>query len=215
MNMDKNEDAWKYWYPGKEFTIDECIPELENTFKIHGVSRVLDLGCGTGRHTLYFAEKGYNVYGFDLSSYAIQRSIERLKKRNLSAHLIVWDMTKKFPYKNNFFDAVVAVRVIHHAKIDTIKQIISEINRTTKNGGYFYAQVPLLERALADRRSDIRINWIEPGTRIPLEGNEKGIPHHDFTKQELQKLLSDSSFEVEEICERNRHFNFLSKNVKP
>jgi len=113
MDIDKN--AWTYWYPGKEEIVDENMPKLEKIFRDNGVSRILDLGCGTGRHVIYFAEKGFDVYGFDFSPYAIQRSVERLKQRKLHAHLMIWDMSTRFPYEHEFFDAVIAVQVIHHA----------------------------------------------------------------------------------------------------
>jgi SAM-dependent methyltransferase len=106
----------------------------------------LDLGCGTGRHTFFFAERGFDVYGFDFSSYAVQCSIEKLRARNLSAHLVVWDMTKKFHYESEFFDAVIAVRVIHHARMNDIKHVFSETSRILGHSRYFYFQVPTLGR---------------------------------------------------------------------
>ncbi len=36
--------------------------------------RVLDIGCGAGRHSLYFQRKGFNVLGIDISPYAIRTS---------------------------------------------------------------------------------------------------------------------------------------------
>lgn len=209
-DMGMNRDAWIYWYPRKEEIVDEDMPKLEKILRNKGVSRILDLGCGTGRHTIYFAEKGFDVYGFDLSSYAIQRSTERLNERNLSAHLLVWDMSKRFPYENEFFDAIIAIRVIHHARMKVIKHVISEVNRTTKKNGYFYAQVPTLERNLKYERLGEKGKLIEPGTRVPLEGSEKGIPHHGFTEQELLQLLSSFNFKVKEIHERDEHFNLLA-----
>lgn len=205
-----NKDTWMYWYPRKEGIIDEDMPKIEKIFRNDGVSKILDLGCGTGRHTIYFAEKGFDVYGFDFSSNAIQRSKERLKDRNLSAHLIVWDMSKKFPYKNEFFDAVIAIRVIHHAPMRVIKHVISEVNRITKKEGYFYAQVPTLERNLKYERLGEKGKLIEPGTRVPLEGPEKGIPHHGFTEQELLELLKSFNFKVKEIYERDEHYCLLA-----
>jgi len=203
--METNKDAWRYWYPRKEEIIDEGMPKLEKMFRKDGVSRILDLGCGTGRHTVYFAERGFDVYGFDFSSHAIHRSKERLKEKKLSAHLMVWDMRKRFPYQNEFFDAVIAIRVIHHAPMKIIKHVFSEVNRTMKKGGYFFAQVPTFQKTFWSSGK-----WMESGTRIPLEGPEKGIPHHGFTEQELLELSNSFSFEVKEINEREEHYNLLA-----
>lgn len=42
-------------------------------------SKVLDLACGNGRHSLLIAKKGYNVTGIDLSQYLISKAKEKLK----------------------------------------------------------------------------------------------------------------------------------------
>jgi len=209
-NMDIDKDAWIYWYPRKEEIIDEDMSKIEKIFRDNGVLRILDLGCGTGRHTIYFAERGFDVYGFDFSSYAIKRSAERLKHRKLHAHLMIWDMSTRFPYENDFFDAVIAIRVIHHAQMRVIEHVVSEVSRTTKKQGFFYAQVPILEKTSEYKRSAAKGSWTEPGTWVPLEGPEKGIPHHSFKKQELSELLSSFNFEIKEVREREGHYNLLA-----
>ena len=49
---------------------------------------VLDIGCGEGRHTIFFAENGYNAYGFDMELLAIRQAkkITKVKgiKKNIS-----------------------------------------------------------------------------------------------------------------------------------
>jgi SAM-dependent methyltransferase len=44
--------------------------------------RVLDIGCGTGTHSLWLAEQGFDVLGVDLSELAIERARERGSGRN-------------------------------------------------------------------------------------------------------------------------------------
>lgn len=63
-------------------------------------SRILDLACGKGRHSIFLNKLGYDVTGVDLSS----RSIEYAKKyENESLHFKVQCMCKPLPEK---FDAV-------------------------------------------------------------------------------------------------------------
>ncbi|HNS16872.1 MAG TPA: class I SAM-dependent methyltransferase [Bacteroidales bacterium] len=45
--------------------------------------RVLDLGCGTGRHTIELARRGYRVTGIDLSEAQLKRAREKAKKAGL------------------------------------------------------------------------------------------------------------------------------------
>jgi len=54
----------------------------------------LDLACGKGRHSIYLAEKGYNVVGLDLSPESIQAAQE-METEHLQ--FMVHDMRKKYP----------------------------------------------------------------------------------------------------------------------
>lgn len=168
---------------------------MEQLFKENSVRKILDLGCGTGRHAIYFARKGYEVSGFDWSENAVMRAEGLFKARNLRADLRVWDMTRlPYPYEDGSFDGVVANKVIHHAKLETIKRIFGEIERITLKGGFLYLNVPSMEEVLREMKEGEKMEEIEPGTYLPLEGDEKGILHHHFVKEELVSVLSESGY---------------------
>jgi SAM-dependent methyltransferase len=50
------------------------LPFLERQFQAHGVRRVLDAACGTGRHAIALAQRGYQVTGADLSLPMVERA---------------------------------------------------------------------------------------------------------------------------------------------
>ena len=64
-------------------TSGECdFIEQEIGFDKH--SRILDLGCGTGRHSIELAERGYsNITGIDLSDSQLARAREKATEKNL------------------------------------------------------------------------------------------------------------------------------------
>jgi SAM-dependent methyltransferase len=206
-----NSEAWKSWYSKTEEKIDEDIPRLEKIFRKNDVSRILDLGCGTGRHTVYFARRDFKVYGFDVSLTAVKRAKERLRKENLYADLRVWDMSNTFPYEDGFFDAVISIRVFHHSRMQTIRKVVREIERVTKTNGFVYVQVPTYEKVLRLKQEGGKFNEIEPGTFVPLEGPEKGIPHHNFKKEELLELFEN--FRIDEIRVRDEHYCLLGRKL--
>jgi SAM-dependent methyltransferase len=74
--------------------IDLVLAELQPADK----SVMLDLGCGTGRHSKYLASKGYTVFGLDLATSSI-RQAKKFASESLYFHK--WDMRKPFG-KNNF-----------------------------------------------------------------------------------------------------------------
>jgi SAM-dependent methyltransferase len=198
-------DAWQFWYTRKEGTIEPEIPKLEQLLRENSALKILDFGCGAGRHLVYFANRGFEVYGFDASETAIKRAQEVLKGENLFADLRVWDMTKPLPYEDAFFDAVLAVRVIHHTYMDNIKRIVKEINRVLKKGGILFLQVPFSkEEILGWKQKGGKLEEPEPRTYVYSEGEEKGIPHHIFTKEELLRLFEN--YDIEEIhCATEHH----------
>lgn len=65
-------------------------------------SRILDIGCGKGRHSRYFASAGYKTTGIDLSPMSIA---EARKDAEPGLNFEIWDM--RIPFRENGFDLVV------------------------------------------------------------------------------------------------------------
>jgi SAM-dependent methyltransferase len=206
-----SDDCWSYWYPKKGETIEPEIPRLEELLvetKRVEEARILDVGCGTGRHVIYFARRGFDVYGFDKSPLAIQSVAEDLKRQNISAHLLVHDMTQEFPYQNEYFDAVLSTRVIGHALSDQVKRISREIDRVLKRNGYLYLQVPLHEwemKSIQRIGGPDKVKFVDSLTHIPYEGPEKMIPHHHFTKEHLEELFPN--YGMLDLHQSTDHYN--------
>ena len=53
--------------------------------------KILDVGCGTGRHAIELSERGYSVKGVDLSQAQINRAIEKSNEKGLSVDFSVAD----------------------------------------------------------------------------------------------------------------------------
>lgn len=197
-----SKDSWLEWY--RDRRIEAGVEAVAKIIRQANMSKVLDFGCGTGRHTVYLANIGFEVYGFDWSKAAIGRTRLELAKHGLGANLRVWDMNETpLPYPDSFFDAVIAVAVFHHTYIEKIEHIASEIERITRSGGVLYAEVPTYEEAIRLKLEGSKSEEVEPGTFLPLEGDEAGIPHHHFKRDELLRLLPN--FTRLNIEERNEH----------
>ncbi len=152
---------------------------------------VLDLGCGTGRHVVYLAKCAFSVFGLDNSPKGLKITQQWLGEEGLDADLRLQSMTEKLPYQDSFFDAILCTQVIHHADIAMIKRIVKEVSRVLKKGGLLFITVP------STRNQGTIFEQIEPNTFIPLDGPEKGVPHHYFTPQELREVFD--GFEIIDI----------------
>jgi len=171
----------------------ECLVKL---LRKNNAKKVLDLGCGSGRHAVFLAKAGFDVYGMDDSKSGLKQTKEWLRSLSLRAKLKNADCYKKFPHKDNFFDAIISVQVIHHAKIEDIGFCISEIERTLKPGGIVFITVP--KTKTNNFRSKIKM--IAPRTFVPLDGHEVGTPHYLFNKELLRKNFKN--FKILSITQR-------------
>jgi cyclopropane fatty-acyl-phospholipid synthase-like methyltransferase len=178
---------------------------LEELIRSNNGRRILDFGCGVGRHTKYFVKRGYEVYGFDQSEKALQRAESTLANENLSAHLRVWNMLSPLPYETAFFDAVLAVRVIQHAYKKDILEILREIDRVLRERGLVFIQVTSYETEMKNMLEGRKPIWVEPRTLIAETGPEKGIPRHLFTSEELLSMLK--GYEILEIHSGTDHYD--------
>jgi SAM-dependent methyltransferase len=198
-----SKDAWLDWYPNKK--VEETVVNLAKILKENKASRILDFGCGTGRNTVYLAQQGFNMYGFDWSDTAVMATKQELSKHGLNADLQVWDMNNTpFPYNDAFFDGVLAMRVLHHSYLDNIHTMAVEIERIMKQDGVLYVEVPTYEKALRQEGEGMRFEKPEAGTFVHLEGDEEGIPHHHFKKHELLELFPE--FIVKTLDVKNEHY---------
>lgn len=168
------------------------IKKLVKEFKKKRIKRVLDLGCGSGRHTVYLAKKGFEVYAFDISKDGVKKTKAWLEKEGLEVDVRVLEMTKRFPYKNNFFDAIISTQVINHNRLRDIKKTVNQIRRVLRPKGLLFVTLPS-HPPYRNKNYVVKYGTlykqIEPNTFIPMDGNEKGIPHHIFNEEEIRRLF--------------------------
>ena len=87
--------------------------------------KVLDFGCGIGRHVVLLNDFDITPYGFDLSETAIKEAHENLKKRNLGylcKNVITSDI-RELPYPNNFFDFMLSHGVLDSMPFEIAKKV--------------------------------------------------------------------------------------------
>lgn len=74
---------------------------IEHEIKFNKTLKILDIGCGTGRHSIELTKRGYNVTGIDLSDSQLNRAMEKAALENLSIVFQKYD-ARNLPFKNEF-----------------------------------------------------------------------------------------------------------------
>jgi SAM-dependent methyltransferase len=192
----------------------EKLSEFTSLFNRHKTARILDLGCGTGRHTVVLAKDGFDTYGCDISENGLAYAFEWLKREGLSAHLDRMDMTN-LDYPDGYFDGVISFFVIYHNPLSKIRQTISSIYRILQPGGWAYLSF-LSKRGYRYGHGQ----EIEPNTYLTTDGDDAGQPHHYSDLAELEcemKAFIIHRVELEEELtpEGQRHSHWFVLNQKP
>lgn len=175
---------------------DKLVTQFTKLLKNKNAKRVLDLGCGAGRHVIYLAKQGFETYGIDISKTGLKQAKNRLKTEKLNAALIKCDM-KTLPYIPNCFDAVISLYTIYHNTQKDIKTTITETHRTLNKNGTI-----LLNFQSKRSSKHGKGTKIEENTYIQENEPEKGIIHHFVDKAEIHELLK--GFKIVELQLKER-----------
>ncbi|MEX2604949.1 MAG: class I SAM-dependent methyltransferase [Gracilimonas sp.] len=85
-------------------TLGEC-DFIETEIGSDKSIRILDVGCGTGRHAIELTKRGYKISGIDLSESQLERAKEKASQENLSIDFQQQD-ARNLPYENEFNTAI-------------------------------------------------------------------------------------------------------------
>jgi len=106
-------------------------------------ARLLDLGCGIGRHVMYCHEMGLESYGIDLSQVAIDTAKEwALVKgaRDLVSRFHQGDI-RRLPWSDGFFEYAVSHGVLDSMPYAIAREACVELARAMKTDGLFYCDL--------------------------------------------------------------------------
>jgi ubiquinone/menaquinone biosynthesis C-methylase UbiE len=179
-----NQILHEEWYSREE--PDEIVVNFANLLKNKNKElRVLDLGCGAGRHLVCMAKQSLEAHGTDISETGLCITKERLKRQRLEAFLVKCDM-KMLPYKDSCFDAVICLHAVYHQQLKGIQETISEIRRILRKRGSLL--INFLSKRTYSYGKGIEV---EENTFIEEEGVERGVLHYFAGREEIEHLFKN------------------------
>ena len=120
---------WDIGRPQKEFV------ELVRKGEITG--SVLDIGCGTGEHALFFAAEGHEVWGIDSAPLAIQKAQEKAAARGLPVHFLVQDALN-LARLNRTFDTATDSGLFHTLSDEDRPLFAGSLSAVLPPGGTYF-----------------------------------------------------------------------------
>lgn len=161
-----------------ENTKNADMTELYNFFLkyIKDGTKLLDLGCGSGRDTKYFLDKGYDVVAIDASSEMVRLSSQLTGKRTL--HMTFEDLNFE-----NEFDGIWACASLLHVSREKIDDVLNKIARALKDNGVLFASFKLGDKE--EFRNGRFFNFYNDASFSEL------ISNHKYFKIEETLITSD------------------------
>lgn len=145
MTIDYYQENAQNFYDG---TVNVNMDELYDRFLkyIPDKSKILDVGCGSGRDTKAFLNKGYDVVAMDASSEMVERASQLTNTEVLHRTFLQVEEV-------NRYDAIWCCASLLHANRVELPQTMRCITNSLKYGGYWYLSFKYGE---SDRSKDGR-----------------------------------------------------------
>ncbi len=189
------EDYDEYFAQTRLLTLDRDF--LRESFNKPG--RLIDLGCGTGRLSLDFAARGFDVVAVDLSKHMLEVTCRKRDQLKLPLETIEGNICDLSPLQTSSFDYAISMfstlGMVVGRKLR--RQALGEVHRLLKPGGLFGLHVHNRWFNMFDPqgrtwlfRDLIRqaIGFSDAGDKV--QSRYRGIPNlrlHLFTSGELRR----------------------------
>jgi cyclopropane fatty-acyl-phospholipid synthase-like methyltransferase len=163
-----NSDFWENRFISEPFpwgTKESELARIADTlFSEAGLRKILEIGCGSGRDCVFFAKRGYDVTGIDISKEAIHMANNHAKKNNTKIRFYASSFQDFDP---ETFDAIFSYNTFHLFH-DNLDECINKAQKLLIPSGL------LIIAVFSD-----------------LEKSERtGRPVHKFTHDELESTFS-------------------------
>lgn len=229
-SFEKYAEYYDLIYQDKDYEAEcDFLEEIFRKYSINPVKTILDAGCGSGRHTVPMAKRGYDMEGFDLSEVMLKRAKKYAKNENITnLDLHVMDLCN-FQINKKFDTCICMFAVMGYlTKTHDILKTLSNIRKHLKDNSLFtfdfwngLAVLRILPSDRAKIMEDGRrrvIRIVEPELdalnhickvhyRLVIIENDRIVDEVEETHvvrfyfpQEMTHYLEDAGFEVLKVC---------------
>jgi len=184
--LDQQSQYWEKNFSSKPemFGLEPSIPAKKSLelFKKQNITKIIELGAGLGRDSIFFAQNSIHVKALDYSLSGIKVINEKSKKLNLSNFIStkIFDVREKLPFEDNSVEACFSHMLYCMALTNNdLENLNHEIHRILKPKGINIYTV----RHIND--GDFK-KGIHRGENLYENG---GFIVHFFSKDKVKSLL--------------------------
>ncbi len=211
-NEDVRKEFWDKEYEKEVTGLTETLParKAADIFLKNYVKKVLDVGCGLGVDTMYFARHGLVAHGMDVSRTAIEKAKKLADRR--ATFEAVGALEANIP--DGSYDGIFCSKVLHQFRNPETEEAAKRLFHWLKNGG-----VAVITVMSTDDEDFGKGEKVEEGTFL----KEPGLTTHYFTEAELKDLLIRHGFhnitmerfeEFGRVANRDRSHRFIFATAK-
>ena len=196
----RDNEWWDKFYSNRDKPIpffvnvpDENLVSLVESGKLK-TGRVLDVGCGNGRNSVYLAQKGFCVDGIDFSTSSIEWARELASKENVKINFIngsFFDLN----FEKDTYDFIYDGGCLHHIKPHRRDQYLRKISTFLKKDGYFGLTCFNLKGGANISDYDVYRDFSMKGGLGFSEDKLKAVLEQNFTICEIREMkeITDGS----------------------
>jgi SAM-dependent methyltransferase len=191
---------------------------IEESLGCEAGATILDLACGTGRHAVELAGRGYQVVGFDLSLAMLARASDEAQDRKQKINFVQGDM-REMTFEETFDGVFSWNTSFGYFEDEKNAAVIAKVHRALKKGGQFLLDVVNRDCVIRQAPSlawfegdgcicmdEMQIDFITSRMKVKRtlmmdDGRTKEIEYsiRVYSLHELGKMLHDNGFRVAEV----------------
>jgi SAM-dependent methyltransferase len=150
--------------------------------------KMIELGCGTANHLMFFAANGWEVTGVDYDLENLRMARNNLDVSGMKGDLVHHDLTNPLPNFSQKFDALLAPSSLYYLNRELAKKRLIEINQYLNHDAIIYLRMRLADDHRFGRGEKID----ETSWQLNIKyTNEFGLLNVFWSEYELVELFSN------------------------
>lgn len=149
---------------------------------------ILELGCGVGNDSIYFAEQGHQIIATDFSASLIEEN--RAKYNNPMLTFGQQDIAQPLNFLDGQFDAIYARLSLHYFTDEVTQKIFVELARVLKPGGKLCFMCKSTEDRLYGQGTEIEQDMYD------MDGHVRHFFSESYARKLLMGLFSIDSLQT-------------------